>query len=800
MKIVIVSLFASLLMSHALSAQQQSKDTPPPQYIQTSGATVTFQNAPGSGTITLEYLFTTGISAPTITVQGCGAGGTCTTLTAITGTNPYTTATNAMVTFAGGYFQYKVTATYTGTGTITVSFVGIQAKAGSQGGGGPTTFDQVGSGTNTSHGLVVGAGSVLTTAGNGVINANELNGVLLSGLATGPLCNTTSTGVPVSCDPPSLANASLSLAGTCTAMYLMTDTTGTTTPDACGNGNNATNGSSGPTKSGTYYTFASGQTLQYPTTLNNFTTMQMVVQVPPFLVGTTPGPQNEILLGTNSATQYTGYTVNASTSALGSFGGNNFGIQLFAYGIGGTSRYQQTSTGFNFGNNADTRNGNMIFTNWIVLSLRCEVTNGGTYFIGDQKTLDGTLYAGNLNYGCANALQAAGNYQLGASTDPTYAGNGFLGRVAFVRFSSTLLTDDQIKANARILQNAMQQSRGIPFNTINHQAYLGYPQGVFIGDSVTCGANLSGCAGGSGADPGLGTASSLAYPSKLVGLTNTYQITNYGAAGAASMNGLVNLPWFVAPLLNNNATGKPFAYISLGSNNIPLGAANAQGTWSSLEGIVRAIKSIAPGARIVMETLTSRTGTGDANKNAIAVFQRANYKQAGVDALVDVATDLLVGQDGTYANPNPTGCTVAACFQGDGIHPTAQGQVQKGLIASCGINWIDGSSPSNPNPTPITAATYTTTCSDGGLQFNAVSNSIVATLNSARWQTNREIKLCNVTSSGVNTVTLTAPSDFPFNNVTGSTTIVLTAGSCSNLIATFNGITGSGVGVYWRTM
>lgn len=47
------------------------------------------------------------------------------------------------------------------------------------------TFDQVGSGTNTGHGLVCGAGCVMSATGGGFINANELNGVLLSGLATG---------------------------------------------------------------------------------------------------------------------------------------------------------------------------------------------------------------------------------------------------------------------------------------------------------------------------------------------------------------------------------------------------------------------------------------------------------------------------------------------------------------------------------------------------------------------------------------------------------------------------------------
>lgn len=58
------------------------------------------------------------------------------------------------------------------------------------------SFDQITSGTNLSHGLVCGAGCVMSATGGGFINANELNGILLSGLATGLLKNTTSTGVP----------------------------------------------------------------------------------------------------------------------------------------------------------------------------------------------------------------------------------------------------------------------------------------------------------------------------------------------------------------------------------------------------------------------------------------------------------------------------------------------------------------------------------------------------------------------------------------------------------------------------
>lgn len=41
---------------------------------------------------------------------------------------------------------------------------------------GDYTFDQIGSGTNLGHGLVAGTGCVMSTAGTGVINANELNG------------------------------------------------------------------------------------------------------------------------------------------------------------------------------------------------------------------------------------------------------------------------------------------------------------------------------------------------------------------------------------------------------------------------------------------------------------------------------------------------------------------------------------------------------------------------------------------------------------------------------------------------
>lgn len=60
----------------------------------------------------------------------------------------------------------------------------------------PPSFDQITSGTNLGHGLVCGAGCVMSPTGGGFISANELNGTLLSGLTTGLMKNTTATGVP----------------------------------------------------------------------------------------------------------------------------------------------------------------------------------------------------------------------------------------------------------------------------------------------------------------------------------------------------------------------------------------------------------------------------------------------------------------------------------------------------------------------------------------------------------------------------------------------------------------------------
>ena len=98
----------------------------------------------------------------------------------------------------------------------------------------------------------------------------------------------------------------------------------------------------------------------------------------------------------------------------------------------------------------------------------------------------------------------------------------------------------------------------------------------------------------------------------------------------------------------------------------------------------------------------------------------------------------------------------------------------------------------------VTAASYTSTAVDGGLIFNTASNSIADTLFSAEWFTGRIISRCNNSTSGSNTLTIDAPSDYPFNNVTGSTAITVANGTCLKLQSTF--VAGTTNGDYWRVV
>jgi hypothetical protein len=206
------------------------------------------------------------------------------------------------------------------------------------------------------------------------------------------------------------------------------------------------------------------------------------------------------------------------------------------------------------------------------------------------------------------------------------------------------------------------------------------------------------------------------------------------------------------------------------------------------------------GYKTIAATMISRTGN-DPNKNAVNGLLRAQALTA-CDALADFAALPAVGADG--ANSGTIG-TIEACpgattnFQSDCIHLTQT--AQQNLVApmaSHAIDQVTGSTPGNCDPNVVTAATYTSVAADGCKVFNASTNAIVDTLPSAVGYTNRVIKRCNNTLSGSNTVTIAAPSDNPFNGITGTTTVTVANNACKDFKGTL--VSASAGGAYWQQL
>ena len=82
-----------------------------------------------------------------------------------------------------------------GSTRVLCRWTGAAWEVFNQGSGAAPAFSAVTAGTNTAA-LVMGTNGSLTVSGTGTINATNLNGTSLAGLATGILKNTTGTGVP----------------------------------------------------------------------------------------------------------------------------------------------------------------------------------------------------------------------------------------------------------------------------------------------------------------------------------------------------------------------------------------------------------------------------------------------------------------------------------------------------------------------------------------------------------------------------------------------------------------------------
>lgn len=111
-----------------------------------------------------------------------------------------TTGTGGAATFTSGTLnipQYQRVITLTTTGSSgAATFDGTTLNIPNYAGGGSSAFSAITTGVNTTASMQCGTGCVITPVSTGIVNANEINLVQMSILATGILKNTTGTGVP----------------------------------------------------------------------------------------------------------------------------------------------------------------------------------------------------------------------------------------------------------------------------------------------------------------------------------------------------------------------------------------------------------------------------------------------------------------------------------------------------------------------------------------------------------------------------------------------------------------------------
>ncbi len=174
--------------------------------------------------------------------------------------------------------------------------------------------------------------------------------------------------------------------------------------------------------------------------------------------------------------------------------------------------------------------------------------------------------------------------------------------------------------------------------------------------------------------------------------------------------------------------------------------------------------------------------------NPIIRTQWAKY----FDGIADTAADPHFAP-GTFVN--------GTYYADLATHLTAAAQP---LIESAYNYAIDrvtvGSSPSNCDSSTIlfAASPYADTAADGCKVVDTAGGNVVVNLMTALYQTGVIKKYCNNSSSGSNTLTINAPSDFPFNNLAGSTSITVPQNTCKEFESTLVSLqTG---GDFWRQL
>lgn len=543
------------------------------------------------------------------------------------------------------------------------------------------------------------------------------------------------------------------------ACYIFTEPS-TSLIDHCGSNNGTVSGTA-PIATGKSWQFTMFSTtpVVLPAALNTTKTWYFALSIPPAQAGGFNASQVNTILG-NTAGGFTQLDINA-TNAISVF-------QTF----GSFNSFSPAGTSVQIDN---------VFNGPAILTLVCTLGQSDVIYFNGVQAINTQANPGVSACG----KMTSGSFELGGTAD---SGN-FTAFAEFydVRFSNNAHTPIQVAQNVSALINELS-GRGISlFPSIKYV----YPiqQLFFAGDSITCGfasAGTPSCV--AQATPYVpGTNSSSAYEYNL-SLEQAFGINAFGTPSAMIEQQSAAASVLYAPLCYTQK-GQSIASLFEGTNNFSVGESAAL-TWSYAAGWSKLMHSF--GCKTIFIAMISRGQPSgvEAFKVAYDAIARANWKQAGFDAFVDMEADPFMG----CLNCNTNGTYFSTT---DLTHPTPAGHLKIAAAVSATVNYVsNGSSPGNPNPVIVTAATYTSTFDDGGLIFDTTANNIIDTLTTAQWQSGREISRCNNTVSGSHTLTITAPSDFPFNNVSGSTTVTIANNTCQRFQSTY--IAGTPNGDYWR--
>lgn len=507
------------------------------------------------------------------------------------------------------------------------------------------------------------ATALLTAAGSGNTNTSQPPSGMYKAAVYGMMPN--GTFVPLSLDSTGaliVSGGGSSPVSGASAEYPMLDGTGTTVTDISGNGKNATFSTGANAPSWTTYglaflntgtDIAPAQSIITPlATWGTF----YVAHCTPTMVTSTP-----VTTGGVPAAEFPTFT--------GPSGGTG-GVLAFTNNQAQTTYNAVTPAIFNVTATAPT-------TYLAGAFGGCHVYGYSAGSSTDHLTVDGKeLPVYGLQGSSASLVPVTGGtYLIGSGSFGDI--NALRGVVSYAIYYPTAHTVAQMTQVTSYIEAQLALRPTFPHypNLTNSTA----AQATFIGDSLT--------ATYQGTSPWTGTLS----------LNNTYQVTNYGISGmfALDMYATATQRWE-----SSIVPGITVAHVWGGTNDLVLGNQTAANAWASLAQIAVQAKRL--GARTIVATMIDRGGES-ADKNALNVLIRGNWKQAGFDYLNDLAEVPGLGADGAAAN--------TACFNGDQTHLTGPGTGTCATVgatdlsgygvvaalASNAINSMDGSTSSNPS-------------------------------------------------------------------------------------------------------